>query len=121
MAAVMPQAVKWIRAAVSAFEPERNRVVLEDGGRVADRTLIVAPGIELKAIVERLKAAAVAFHLSEVKGPVMDRLQRCSFLSQLTGEVFLSQYHAMARLDPETTRRAAQGVLPRPMPSPKVA
>jgi sulfide:quinone oxidoreductase len=47
MAAVMPARVKWIRAAVSAFEPERNRVVLEDGERVAYRTLVVAPGIEL--------------------------------------------------------------------------
>lgn len=65
----------------------------------------------LEAIVERLEAAGVTFHLSEVKGPVMDRLQRSSFLSHLTGEVFLSQYHAMARLDPETTRRAAQSVL----------
>ncbi len=47
MAVVMPAEVKWIRAAVSAFEPERNRVVLEDGERVAYRTLVVAPGIEL--------------------------------------------------------------------------
>jgi SulP family sulfate permease len=65
----------------------------------------------LEAIVERLKAAGVTFHLSEVKGPVMDRLQRSSFLDHLTGEVFLSQYRAMARLDPETTRRAAQSAL----------
>ena len=47
MATVMPKGVRWIRAAVTAFEPERNRVVLEDGGRVAYRTLVAAPGIEL--------------------------------------------------------------------------
>jgi sulfate permease, SulP family len=41
----------------------------------------------------------------------MDRLQRSSFLSHLTGEVFLSQYYAMVRLDPQTTARAAQGAL----------
>jgi len=66
----------------------------------------------LEAITERLHAAGVAFHLSEVKGPVMDRLQRSSFLDHLTGEVFLSQYQAMARLDPDTIRLAAQGHRP---------
>jgi sulfide:quinone oxidoreductase len=47
MASVMPKGVRWIRGAVSAFEPERNRVVLEDGTRIAYRTLVAAPGIEL--------------------------------------------------------------------------
>jgi SulP family sulfate permease len=75
----------------------------------------------LEAVVLRLKAAGVIFHLSEVKGPVMDRLQRSSFLEHLTGEVFLSQYHAMARLDPETTCRAAQAALPAPPAGIKVA
>lgn len=55
----------------------------------------------LETINERLKAIGVAFHLSEVKGPVMDRLKRTDFLHRLTGEVFLSQYQAMAALDPE--------------------
>jgi SulP family sulfate permease len=75
----------------------------------------------LETIVLRLEAAGVTFHLSEVKGPVMDRLQRSSFLEHLTGEVFLSQYHAMARLDPETTCRAAQAALPAPPAGIKVA
>jgi sulfate permease, SulP family len=60
----------------------------------------------LEAIVARLKAAGVTFHLSEVKGPVMDRLQRSPFLDHLTGQVFLSQHQAMAALDPEAVRRA---------------
>ena len=47
MAAVMPKGVRWIRSAVVAFEPERNRVVLEEGSRIAYRTLVAAPGIEL--------------------------------------------------------------------------
>jgi sulfide:quinone oxidoreductase len=47
MAAVMPKGVRWIRGAVAAFEPERNRVVLEDGTRIAYRILVAAPGIEL--------------------------------------------------------------------------
>ena len=47
MAAVMPKGIRWIRSAVVAFEPERNRVVLEEGSRIAYRTLVAAPGIEL--------------------------------------------------------------------------
>lgn len=60
----------------------------------------------LEAVVHRLADAGVRFHLSEVKGPVMDRLRRVHFLDDLTGEVFLSQHHAMATLDPATLRRA---------------
>ena len=59
----------------------------------------------LEAINARLKDAGVTFHLSEVKGPVMDRLQRSHFLEDLTGEIYLSQHSAiaelMARLDRE--------------------
>jgi SulP family sulfate permease len=60
----------------------------------------------LELIVERLRQAGVTFHLSEVKGPVLDRLQRSQFLEHLTGRVFLSQHQAMATLDPETTASA---------------
>ncbi len=56
----------------------------------------------LEAINDRLKDAGVVFHLSEVKGPVMDRLKRTHFLDHLTGRVFLSQYEAAHELDPET-------------------
>lgn len=49
----------------------------------------------LEAINERLKAAGVTLHLSEVKGPVMDRLKRSHLLDHLTGQVFLSQMDAV--------------------------
>jgi sulfate permease, SulP family len=52
----------------------------------------------LEAINERLAALGVKFHLSEVKGPVMDRLQSTHFLDDLTGELFLSQHQAMRQL-----------------------
>lgn len=48
----------------------------------------------LEAINERLKAQNIRLHLSEVKGPVMDKLQRSVFLAALTGEVFLTQHRA---------------------------
>jgi sulfate permease, SulP family len=58
----------------------------------------------LEEINRMLKDADVTFHLSEVKGPVMDRLQRSHFLDDLTGKVFLSQFDALQEIDPELSR-----------------
>ncbi|MDX1716338.1 MAG: sulfate permease [Anderseniella sp.] len=55
----------------------------------------------LESINERLKLSGVTFHLSEVKGPVMDRLLRSHFLDELTGKVFLSQHLAVRELKAE--------------------
>lgn len=68
----------------------------------------------LEVIVDRLEQAGVTFHLSEVKGPVLDRLMHSHFLERLTGRVFLSQHQAMATLDPETTARADAAPGPTP-------
>jgi len=54
----------------------------------------------LEAINDRLKAAGITLHLSEVKGPVMDRLKRSHFLDDMVGQVFLSQYDAWQCLTP---------------------
>lgn len=63
--------------------------------------LIDASALEsLEAINQRLKDSGVHFHLSEVKGPVMDRLKRSHFLDELTGQVFLSQNDAWEALKP---------------------
>ena len=48
----------------------------------------------LEAINTRLKEAGVRLHLSEVKGPVLDRLNATHFLDELGGQVFLSQFDA---------------------------
>lgn len=52
----------------------------------------------LEAINERLCDMGVSFHLSEIKGPVMDQLVDTDFLKYLTGEIFLSQKIAVDRL-----------------------
>ena len=52
----------------------------------------------IEAIHERLKSLGIALHLSEVKGPVMDRLRRSNLLSHLSGQVFLSQFEAYVSL-----------------------
>lgn len=62
----------------------------------------------LEAINTRLKDLGIGFHLSEVKGPVMDRLHKTHFLDELNGRVFQSQYDAW---------RSLTGA-PRPVPAP---
>ncbi|MFK7830162.1 MAG: TIGR01244 family sulfur transferase [Congregibacter sp.] len=47
MASLIPEGVRWIKAAVGNFEPEENRVLLEDSHPVYYDRLIVAPGIKL--------------------------------------------------------------------------
>lgn len=63
----------------------------------------------LEAINTRLREAGVAFHLSEVKGPVMDRLQTTAFLEELSGEVFLTSFEAMKSLSPELAEKTLAG------------
>ena len=57
----------------------------------------------LEAINERLDLGGVSFHLSEVKGPVMDGLNGAGFLDHLTGHVFLSQHQAQTAIGAVTT------------------
>jgi len=52
----------------------------------------------LEAIAARLQEAGIALHLSEVKGPVMDRLRGTHFLQSLPGKVYMSQFQAMEDL-----------------------
>ncbi len=54
----------------------------------------------LEELNRRLADEGVTLHLSEVKGPVMDRLKRSHLLDELTGEVFLSQWEAIRTLAP---------------------
>ena len=52
----------------------------------------------LETINHRLKRMGIGLHLSEVKGPVMDRLKRSHLIQDLNGEVFLSQFDAWKQL-----------------------
>jgi SulP family sulfate permease len=58
----------------------------------------------LEAIDRRLHDSGISLHLSEVKGPVMDRLKDTHFLRELSGRVFLSHYQAIQELSPEVLR-----------------
>jgi SulP family sulfate permease len=60
---------------------------------------IDASAIEsLLAVNLYLTEAGMSFHLSEVKGPVMDRLKRSQFIEQLSGNVYLSHHQAWSDL-----------------------
>ncbi|QDC11717.1 sulfate permease [Oceanicola sp. D3] len=52
----------------------------------------------LEALNTRLMGLNVRLHMSEVKGPVTDRLGRTHFLEALSGELFLAQYDAYQAL-----------------------
>lgn len=84
-----------------AQQPQLRQVVLQCSA-IND---IDASALEsLEAIAHRLRSAGIALHLSEVKGPVMDRLQATEFLHELQaagGRVFLTHYQAMQALAPQ--------------------
>lgn len=85
--------------------------------------LIDASALEsLEAINERLTDAGVRLHLSEVKGPVMDRLKSTQLLSRLGGQVFLSTFEAWRSLvlpegKPEDKPGGEPGGKPAEMPA----
>ena len=47
MGSLIPRGVHWLKAAVAAFEPERNAVILDGCRVVRYRQLIVCPGLKL--------------------------------------------------------------------------
>ncbi len=47
MGSVLPHGVHWIKAAVAAFEPDRNAIILEGCRVVSYKQLVVCPGLKL--------------------------------------------------------------------------
>ncbi len=52
----------------------------------------------LETINHELKQQEIGFHLSEVKGPVMDYLKRTDLISTLNGKIFMTQFKAYEEL-----------------------
>lgn len=91
-----------------------NARALEDAvyDHIADRpalknVILMCPAVNaidasalesLEAIAHRLASAGIGFHLSEVKGPVMDALKRSDFMHSFKGRIFLSQFEAVRAL-----------------------
>lgn len=89
---------RWLEETVLALVAERPQlehlVLMCSAVNEIDASALES----LEAINHRLADARVKLHLSEVKGPVMDRLQRSRLLDELTGQVFLSQFEAYKAL-----------------------
>lgn len=47
MASIIPTGVRWIKAAVAAFEPDNNQIILEGCRVVKYKQLVVCPGLKL--------------------------------------------------------------------------
>ena len=52
----------------------------------------------LEEINQRLREENIFLHLSEVKGPVLDKLRRARFIDQMSGNLYLTQHQAFADL-----------------------
>jgi len=85
---------EFIQARVARDPALRNVVIQCSAINEIDMSALES----LEAINLRLRDVGIGLHLSEVKGPVMDRLKKAHFLDELNGQVFLSQYDAFSAL-----------------------
>jgi len=85
-----------VQARVTAGTEIKNVILMFSAVNEVDYSALES----LEAINLRLKDMNVGLHLSEVKGPVMDRLKTSHLLDDLNGKVFLSQYDATMTLAP---------------------
>lgn len=84
----------YIYNRIACDEPIRHVVLMCSAVNEIDMSALES----LEAINHRLIDLDIKLHLTEVKGPVMDRLKRSHFLDELNGEVFLAQYDAVVKL-----------------------
>jgi SulP family sulfate permease len=83
---------------VACDQPIRHVVLMCSAVNEIDMSALES----LEAINSRLKDMGIKLHMTEVKGPVMDRLKRSHFLDEMTGQVFLSQFDAWVALQPKS-------------------
>jgi SulP family sulfate permease len=82
-----------------AKNPELKHVILMCSAiNVIDLSALEA----LEMINERLTELGIGMHLSEVKGPVMDALERSHLLQGLNGQVYLSQHDAFTQIQSQS-------------------
>jgi len=91
-----------------AADPAIRHVILEC---IAVNTIDSSALESLETINRRLADGGIKFHLSAVKGPVMDRLKRSHFLHELTGKVHLSHFDAVSSIKPALAKSALQSAL----------
>jgi SulP family sulfate permease len=70
---------------------------------------IDASGLEsLKSIHQRLKEGGIAFHLSEVKGPIMDGLKKTKFYEDMKDNFHFTHYDAVFSIDPKMAKQTME-------------
>ncbi|MBV7394990.1 SulP family inorganic anion transporter [Mameliella sediminis] len=94
----------YVLARVTCDQPLEHVVLMFPAVNEVDMSALET----LEELNRRLSEMGIKMHLSEVKGPVMDRLRRSHFLDDLTGTVFLSQYDAWQALG-EPAPKAERG------------
>ena len=87
---------------IACDEPIKHVVLLCSAVNEIDMSALES----LEEINHRLSDVGIKLHLSEVKGPVMDRLQRSHLLDEMTGTVFLSHYEAVCALTGDCAKAA---------------
>jgi SulP family sulfate permease len=86
-----------------AANPAVKHVILECP---AVNTIDFSALESLEAVNLRLKDSGIKLHLSEVKGPVMDRLNRSHLPGHLTGKIHLSHFDAVSAIREEIARQS---------------
>lgn len=81
-------------------KPELEHVVI-NGSSISAIDLSALEMLE--DLDNELRKLNIQLHFSEVKGPVMDKLQRSKLLNHLSGKIFLTHYQAIRELSPEIT------------------
>jgi len=81
-----------------AANPAVRHVILECP---AVNTIDASALESLEASNHRLTDGGISMHLSGVKGPIMDRLNRSHFLKELIGRVHLTHFDAVSSINPE--------------------
>lgn len=67
---------------------------------------IDASGLEsLKSINQRLKDSGITFHLSDVKGPIMDALKKTQFYQDMKEHIHFTHYDAVNSIDPQLAQQ----------------
>jgi len=83
---------------VVAENPEMRHLILN----CSAVNSIDASGLEgLKAVNQRLTDAGIAFHLSEVKGPIIDGLKKTKFFQDMEGRIHFTHFDAVCSIDPD--------------------
>jgi SulP family sulfate permease len=88
-----------------ASQPEMKHFIL----MCSSMNGIDASGLEsLKAINQRLADSGIAFHLSEVKGPIMDSLKKTQFYEEIKDRIHSSQFEAVSSINADLTEQTLE-------------